>query len=748
MKKIGMLTLLICLIQGVNAQQNNVLFIAVDDLKPLIGAYGDPIAITPNIDRLAAMGTTFTNAHCQQAICGPTRASLLTGMRPDVTEVWDLSTQMRAVNPNILTIPQQYSANGYTAAAMGKIFDSRNVASGHDPESWSEPFIQVGVNHPIYGKDSYGYQSPEYTHIIDSITALGVSEGVTAQQMGNYVRARFKPSTESTVVISDDGYRDGAVATRAVSKLSQLSTQSTPFFLAVGFNKPHLPFVAPKQYWDMYNRASLPLAAFQDKSVNGGTIPYSNLGEFNTYTDIPESFGTNGMVNEAKQRELIHGYYACISYIDAQIGKMLDQLEATGTLNSTTIILWGDHGFHLGDHGQWCKHTNFEQATRSPLIIASPGMLANTTNSSPVEFVDVFPTLVDLSGLPQISYLQGESLKPILNGTANSVKSYAVSQYPRWQKMGYAIRTSRYRYVVWYDDTSGGRSASEILFRELYDYDTDPNETVNIVDSNPLVATELQATLDSFFARQTQEKADFKNALANLVLNPGFEEGLTGWTTAGQCPIEISSFNVRSGNSSLKFTGTSCNAYQIVNGLKPNTTYTARAHIKTENGEAAFLKVKDYGGLDVQQRDLQSWYNEVAVEFTTGATNTSARIVLGKYFQGAIGKTWFDDISLTEGSQSTARSGEKSNSTVNTENNGLFSLYPNPVVNGVLRLDWTNVTESVTVNILDYSGKEILKREFRNVSSALLDMNGLSGVYIVRLNLDGKVSTGKITIEE
>ena len=241
--------------------------------------------------------------------------------------------------------------------------------------------------------------------------------------MWQYLRSKHKPSTES-FDISDEGYFDGAIALKAVSQINELAKDDDPFFLAVGFQKPHLPFVAPKKYWDLYNRESIELASYQKWARGTVKLSYNNNGEMRSYTDIPDSFEENGLINAEKQKELIHGYYACVSYIDAQVGKILDAVKENNLLENTTIILWGDHGWHLGDHGQWAKHSNFEQATRSPLIIVDSKTKRNNFNSSPTEFIDVFPTLVELSGLNTPDNLQGKSLVPILNGKSKKVKTY------------------------------------------------------------------------------------------------------------------------------------------------------------------------------------------------------------------------------------------------------------------------------------------------------------------------------------
>ncbi len=643
--------------------KKNILFIAVDDLKPSLGVYGDKFAVTPNIDKLASLGTTFTNAHVQQAICAPSRVSLLTGLRPDLTEVWDLETQMRNKNPDIITLPQYFKENGYSTVGMGKIFDNRSVDRKLDELSWSMPYIKVDVDHSVHGNTITGFQSPENKKILSQIREKATADGVPQGKMWQYLRSKYKPSTES-FDISDDGYVDGAMTLEAISQLKKLSKKNEPFFLAVGYVKPHLPFVAPKKYWDLYNREEISLAKYQKWARGTVKLSYNNNGEMRSYTDIPDSFNENGLINENKQRELIHGYYACVSYVDAQIGKILNVLETNGMLDNTIVILWGDHGWHLGDHGQWAKHSNFEQATRSPLIIVDPDTKSNNFSSSPVEFIDVFPTLTELTGLDIPESLQGSSLLPILKGKSKRIKDYAVSQYPRGNVMGYALRNERYRYVAWYKNRS--TVEEDVIIKELYDYKNDPNETVNIVGIERELSQQFQETLNTFLDNQTKEKIKFKltqnisksNNLGNnqpavssgmnLLKNSGFENGTTGWNKGKGCPIYSVNNNARSGNSALMFEGTKCSIFQKVNGLKPNTTYKVSAYIKSENNEPALLKIRFYGGADITRRYSKSEYGEVTTTFKTGPDNTSARIALLKYADGATGKTWFDDISVTE----------------------------------------------------------------------------------------------------
>ncbi|MCT4672660.1 MAG: sulfatase [Prolixibacteraceae bacterium] len=496
---------------GQAQQKKNVLFIAVDDLKPLLGCYGQSQMKTPNIDRLAKQGVVFLNNHCQQAVCAPSRASLMTGVRPDSTKVWDLKTKIRDKNPTILTMPQHFKNAGYVTTGVGKIYDRRSVDADHDKASWSEDFAFSGddkYRDPNSGEEVLGhYQSPETKQKVAYYTEEGKKKNLKRGALSKYVMKHIKPSTEC-VDLPDNAYIDGVLALSAIDRLTSLSEQDRPFFMAVGFKKPHLPFVAPKKYWDLYDRNELPLAAYQQFAKYGPKIAYHKSGEIQSYSDIPklDSYSDIGpdLLPESKQRELIHGYYACVSYMDAQVGKVLDALDHLGLRENTIIVLWGDHGWHLGDHGLWCKHTNFEQATRAPMIFSTPDSKKGKKVTAPTEFVDIFPTLCDLTNVDQPTGIAGTSLVPVLTGNTTTVKPYAVSQFRRGKAMGYAFRTDRYRYVVWVKDnfrTTKPFNERMVVGEELYDYQKDELERTNLMVDKTYqkVYTELRANSRSFF---------------------------------------------------------------------------------------------------------------------------------------------------------------------------------------------------------------------------------------------------------
>ena len=512
-------------------EKPNILFIAVDDLKPILGCYGDKLVKTPNIDHLAKNGTVFLQNYCQQAVSGPTRASIMTGMRPDYTGIWDLKTKMRDVNSDILSLPQYLITQGYSTQGIGKIYDQRCVDKKMDVPSWSVPYYnyfktQEKYYSPQTGMPALGaYQLPETKALAEKYKNEAISKGIAQDEIEAYVSEKVKPSVECADV-PDNAYNDGANMIRAKEILMKLKSENKPFFFAVGFSKPHLPFVSPKKYWDLYHREDMPVAAFQEKSKNGPDIAYHNAGELRQYSDIPalteftdqKDYGLT--LPMEKQKELIHGYYAAVSYTDAQVGVLMHAMDSLGLLKNTIVILWGDHGWHLGDHNLWCKHTNFEQATHAPLIISAPWIKPNVSKSM-TEFVDIFPTLCDLANVPVPTHLDGKSLVSVMKKPDTQVKEFSVSQYPRagsnsetnrlgfaeGKCMGYSVRTSQYRFTIWLKDnfrTNRAFDKNLVVAMELYDYQKDPNETINVVDDKNYsnIKSDLYSKMLNFFESQ------------------------------------------------------------------------------------------------------------------------------------------------------------------------------------------------------------------------------------------------------
>jgi arylsulfatase A-like enzyme len=493
-------------------QKPNVLFIIVDDLKPLLGCYGDKVVKSPNIDALAKTGTVFQNNYCQQAICGPTRASVLTGLRPDKTKIWDLKAKLREVNPNIITLPQYFKSQGYKTLGMGKVFDPSNTDKYNDEKSWSVPFQKTFPLAKGYENIAFGiYQSQT---IKDIVKADGDADKDESQFYGPDKNKAIRFSTEN-LDVPDDAYMDGAMANYAVEQIKSLANSKQPFFMAVGFKKPHLPFVAPRKYWDLYDRNKIQLAAFTDKAANSPDVAYHNAGELKNYAADIKPLNEKGLtlqLSEEKQKELLHGYYACVSYTDAQIGKVMAALKTNGLDKNTIIVLLGDHGWHLGDHSLWCKHSNFEQATKAPLIISAPGMAKGKTVNNITEFVDIYPTLCELAGIKKGSYLDGKSLVPALRNNKAITKEFAISQYPRGagdgpkEVMGYSIRNKQYRYTEWINKftTIEKFDSTKVRTMELYDYKNDPLETKNIVNEAKMkvVVGDLQKKIRAYYLQQ------------------------------------------------------------------------------------------------------------------------------------------------------------------------------------------------------------------------------------------------------
>jgi iduronate 2-sulfatase len=446
----------------------NVLFIAVDDLRPEFGAYGHSYIHSPNLDRLAKRGVTFRRAYCQQAVCSPSRSSLLTGTRPDTTQVYDLQTHFRKALPDVVTLPQHFKQNGYFVQGMGKLFHG----GLDDPRSWSTPWAAPKTTHGAYGLE-------ENRAIVRA--KVEASKNVP-QKPGVKVR-NYGPPFESSEV-PDNTFHDGALADMAVEALGRLAKKDQPFWLGVGFIRPHLPFVAPKKYWDLYDPAKIELAPNPFPPRGAPEYAVAAGGELRTYHGVPA-----GKIPDDYARQLKHGYYAATSYMDAQLGRVLDELDRQGLTENTVIVLWGDHGWKLGEHGAWCKHTNVENDTNAPLLIAAPGLnTAGKSTESLVEFVDVYPTLADLCGLPMPDHLEGTSLVSVLRDPTQSVKDAAFSQYPRTASgkklMGYTMRTDRYRLTRWIrTDSPGGAAkmdAADVDAVELYDHQADPQENTNI----------------------------------------------------------------------------------------------------------------------------------------------------------------------------------------------------------------------------------------------------------------------------
>ena len=451
-----------------SAPRPNVLFIAVDDWNDWVGCLGHAQAKTPNVNRLAKRGLLFTNAHCVSPVCNPSRVALMTGLRPETTGVTHNHVHFRTRNPDVVTLPQYFKNHGYESRAIGKMYhgflpegsSKTSWDTMGDAPSWSAPAIRFG---------------PRYYY-----TEAGIAQAKAAYR-GMYRpknpapndwtrKLVFGPMTEAPAV-PDNTLQDGQAADAAIAALREL--KGKPFFLGVGFIKPHTPFVAPKKYWDLYAPKKIQLAARSELPKGAPAMAGHNSGEVRRYTDQPK----RDPFTEANARNLRHGYFACISYVDAQVGRVLAELDRLGLRENTIVLLYGDHGWHLGDHGLWGKTTNFEIAARAPLIISAPGMKAGRKTMALTEFLDIYPTLAELAHLPAAKKLEGRSLVPVLRDPARGHKPAAFTQQYRGKATGYSIRTERRRYTEWIEN---GR----VIARELYDYAIDPNETTNLASQS------------------------------------------------------------------------------------------------------------------------------------------------------------------------------------------------------------------------------------------------------------------------
>ena len=458
------------------AERPNVLLICVDDLKPNLGCYGDSLAKSPNIDRLANRGTLFEKAYCNQAVCSPSRNALLTGLRPQTLGIYDLGTNFRAARPELLTLPQAFKLNGWRTEAMGKVF---HVGHGNheDAASWSVPHWRADVI-------AYALKESKATEGLTREEALFANKSAQDLPRG---------AAYESADVPDNTYPDGALADEAIKRLrAAKQIPSEPFFMAVGFVKPHLPFVAPKKYWQMYDRASMPLAELRSAPEGAPIYAPQYGGELRQYRDIPNS----GKLDDDLQRTLVHGYYSAMSYMDAQVGRVIEELDALGLDKNTIVVLWGDHGWHLGDHGMWCKHTNYEQATHIPLLFVLPNAKKNVRTTALVESVDIYPTLCELAGITMPLIGDGQSFAKAITDPSLATKPFIQHVYPRSSPergpmIGRAIRNQRYRFVEWKKIGANGESA-EI---ELYDYQLDPLEKMNQASSQPDVVRTMHQLL-------------------------------------------------------------------------------------------------------------------------------------------------------------------------------------------------------------------------------------------------------------
>lgn len=504
------LFLAVCSISSADEQESkaprpvNVLMIAVDDLRPMLGCYGDTLVQTPNIDRLAQRATVFDRAYCQIAKCGPSRLSLLSGLRPDTTSVYDHRkadlAQYRERYSNHVSLPRCFTNAGYFTRSFGKIaHDGWDAAA-----DWSNPSMPGREGEMLAVAD------------LDAISKVPFEDRA---QISTVIRARDNCPAIQSPEVPDDALFSGQMTKAAISTLHE--TKDRPFFLAVGYRRPHLPFVAPRRYFDLYKPQKSWLPADRTPPRDAPIMAYFNSDayvgfarrvglempnppqtraqatewagfELRSYQGVPY----HGTIEDELQLRLRQAYMACVSYVDAQIGRLLDELKRLQLDESTVIVLLSDHGWHLGEHASWGKMTNYELDTRVPLLISGPGIQPGRTPAI-VELVDLYPTLCELTGLNPTPGLDGRSLSAALTGARELPPKPAFSQFTRFRKyMGRAIRTDRYRYVQWARLSDNG-----IVARELYDHQVDANEMVNVAGHQESAGTvrKLEALLSQGF---------------------------------------------------------------------------------------------------------------------------------------------------------------------------------------------------------------------------------------------------------
>ena len=506
--------LLLISLGTLRASEYNVLFIMADDLRPELGCYGAKHIQSPNIDKLAARGTLFERAYCQVAVCNPSRSSLLGGVRPDTTGVLDNQHFLRPQLPEIVTLPQLFKSSGWYSMSLGKIFHHSDREPGDDPQSWSEPAWYHGVP----------YQSWFSKETDEKLKAI---KKLPANKRPKLVRGPpFEAANEP-----DDVYSDGQTAAKAIETLQRLKGMEKPFFLGVGFHKPHLPFTCPQKYWDLYPADTIKLPDNYQASPDVPAPALHNWYELRTYGDVPAAGG----IPDEMALNLIRGYRACTSFVDAQIGRVLDELDRLGLRENTIVVLLGDHGYHLGENGIFTKMTNFELGTHAPLIVSAPGQKPGQRTQALVEFVDIYPTLAELCGLKPPTNLEGTSFAPLLANPQQKWKTAAFSQYLRPGKekfMGRSLRTDRWRYTEW------SNMKDEVIGTELYDERADPHENHNLAKDSAnaeTIAAMARQLHDGPKKAEASAKKDSSPKTVVSTLNGDFEgSDLGGWTTSGK----------------------------------------------------------------------------------------------------------------------------------------------------------------------------------------------------------------------
>ncbi len=416
-----------------STNKKNVLFIMVDDLRPELNIYGQSQIISPNIDALANSGVTFNRAYCNVPVCGASRASLLTGIRPTSNRFLTYFSSIKKEAPNVLNLVQHLKNEGYTTISNNKITHLKN-----DIDEWDEEW--------------YPSENGWRNYISE--------ENITLEENGKHGNAY------ENIDVKDDAYDDGKTANKSIEDLKKLKKEGNPFFLAVGFVKPHLPFNAPKKYWDLYDAEKIELPKNSVFPKSAPRKANHKWGELRYYNQVPKQ----GQVSETMAKKLIHGYYASVSYVDAQIGKVINAIDHLGLRDNTVIVLVGDHGWSLMEHGLWVKHSNFEVALQVPLIVSASNIPKNKKTNSIAELVDLYPSICELANISQPTHLEGESFVNALKNPSKIYKNTALARYHK----GETLVADSYFYTEW-------NKKGKTIAKMLYDHKIDPDENRNLV---------------------------------------------------------------------------------------------------------------------------------------------------------------------------------------------------------------------------------------------------------------------------
>ena len=466
-------------------QKPNIIFLSIDDLRADLGSYGNKEIKTPNIDALSANSMVMLNTHSQSAVCAPSRASTMLGYRPDSTRVWHLGDKFREINPDAVTMPQYFNKAGYYTVNIGKIFHNYMP----DSISWDEPDLRpYPYNTKEYVKrdaETYYYtEASKKDQIAKRKIYVAKKKGKNLYGDGWNRGPAIELADEP-----DSLYYDAMQTTLALKTLDRIKDKKEPFFLGLGFYRPHLPFVAPKKYWDLYPAGSVSPAANPKLPKNAPVMSANANYELRAYTN-PTKIGRpeDEPLPEKYADSLKRGYYASVSFVDACVGKLVAGLKERGLYENTVIVLWGDHGWKLGDHNGWGKMTNFYIDTHVPLIIKGANQQEGKQIKALSELVDIFPTLCDLTGVDKADYLQGTSLVPVFENPDLEWKDAVFTQFrrrPRVSKdgqeyMGYSMQTKQYHYIEWYHWDNVKKEKGAFAATELYDHFVDPNETENV----------------------------------------------------------------------------------------------------------------------------------------------------------------------------------------------------------------------------------------------------------------------------